>query len=188
MPVTTVIILPAPGERPAHQAQGLARASGEPLPVPLPRPPVFGTVPGQAPPVVPQQRPAEVRPLRPDPLPAGANWTSSPDDDARVEAIARAVTIGALEVLAGVRPLQQMVRWLDLAEFERLQLRANLVRGRSDLRLHRNVRVLRVRVCPVSEGIYEAAVAAAETGRVRAAALRLELRRGLWKVTVLEIG
>ncbi|WP_318242033.1 Rv3235 family protein [Arthrobacter gallicola] len=186
--MTTVIILPTPGELPTREAAGLARASGEPLPVPPPRTPVFGTVPGQAPPVVPQQRTAEVRPLHPDPPPAGANWSSSPDDDARIEAIARSVTVGALEVLAGVRPLQQMVRWLDLKEFERLQLRANLVRGRSDLRLHRNVRVLNVRVCPVSEGVYEASVAAAETARVRAVALRLELRRGLWKVTVLEIG
>lgn len=186
--MTTVIILPAPGELPTQETVALARVSGDPLPVPIQRPPVFGTVPGLAPPVVPQQRQATVRPLYPEPISPDANWASSPEDDARVDAIARSVTIGALEVLAGVRPLQQMARWLDPAEFERLQLRTNLVRGRSDLRLHRNVRVLRVRVCPVSEGIYEAAVAAAETSRVRAAALRLERRRGLWKVTVLEIG
>lgn len=186
--MTTVIVLPAPGELPVREAAVLARASGEPRPAVVPRPPVFGTVPGSAPPVVAQQRPAAVRPLHPESLPAGANWASSPEDDARVEAIACAVTVGALEVLAGLRPLQQMARWLDLDEFERLQLRTNLVRSRSDLRLHRSVRVLRVRVCPVSEGVYEAAVAVAETARVRAAALRLELRRGLWKVTVLEIG
>jgi len=96
--------------------------------------------------------------------------------------------MGALEVLAGVRPLQQLARWLDFEEFERLQLRTNLVRGRGQGRLHRNVRILRVRVCPVSEGVYEVAVAAAETDRVRAVALRLEQRRGLWKVTALEIG
>ena len=108
-----------------------------------------------------------------------------------MEAIARSVTVGALEVLAGVRPLQQMSRWLDLDEFERLQMRTNLERGRaaaSGARARRNVRILRVRVCPVTEGIYEVAVVAAETSTVRAAALRLELRRGLWKVTALEIG
>ena len=99
--MTTVIILPTPGELPAEKSLGLARASGEPLPVPVPRPPVFGTVPGLAPPVVPQQRPATVRPLHPAPLPPEANWSSSPEDDARVAAIARSVTIGALEVLAG---------------------------------------------------------------------------------------
>ncbi|MSR98209.1 hypothetical protein FYJ28_05155 [Arthrobacter sp. BL-252-APC-1A] len=96
--------------------------------------------------------------------------------------------MGALEVLAGTRPLQQLARWMDFEEFERLQLRTNLVRGREGARLHRNVRILRVRVCPVAPGVYETAVAAAETDRVRAVALRLELRRGLWKVAALEIG
>ncbi|MCC3296765.1 Rv3235 family protein [Arthrobacter sp. zg-Y916] len=184
-----LIVLPAPGEANAEGRELLARASGEPLP--MPRPPVFSTVPGNAPPVVPQQRPVPVRALPPDPLPPGANWSSPPQDDARMEAIARSVTVGALEVLAGVRPLQQMSRWLDLDEFERLQMRTNLERGRaaaSGARARRNVRILRVRVCPVAEGIYEVAVVAAETSTVRAAALRLELRRGLWKVTALEIG
>lgn len=183
--MTILIILPAPGEvsgeLSAEASGGLARASGEPLPV-------FSAVPGQAPPVLPQRHPVLVREA-PLPVPAAAeNWSSSAQEDARIDAICRSVTMGALEVLAGVRPLQQLARWMDFDEFERLQLRTNLVRGRGQGRLHRNVRILRVRVCPVAPGIYEAAVAAAETNRVRAVALRLELRRGLWKVTALEIG
>ena len=174
--MTILIILPAPGEATAE----LARASGEPRPV-------FSTVPGGAPPVVPQRRPVMVREEPPPPKPAG-NWTSPAGEDARIEAISRSVTMGALEVLAGVRPLQQLARWMDFEEFERLQLRTNLARGRGQARLHRNVRILRVRVCPVSAGVYEVAVAAGETDRVRAVALRLEQRRGLWKVTALEIG
>ncbi|WP_404320460.1 Rv3235 family protein [Arthrobacter luteolus] len=175
--MSILIVLPAPGEA----SPELSRASGEPLPV-------FSTVPGQAPPVLPQRHPAVIRELRPAPAKTEANWSSSPEDDARIEAISRSVTMGALEVLAGTRPLQQLVRWMDFEEFERLQLRTNLVRGREGARLHRNVRILRVRVCPVAPGVYETAVAAAETDRVRAVALRLELRRGLWKVAALEIG
>ncbi|MBP3034819.1 hypothetical protein J2M53_00935 [Arthrobacter sp. zg-ZUI100] len=105
-----------------------------------------------------------------------------------------------MEVLGGTRPLQQLARWLDPPSYERLQLRANLVRGREQaaadrtgkpqapVLLHRQVLIRCCRVCPVSEGVYEAAVVAAEQDRVRAAALRVELRRGLWKVTALQIG
>ena len=175
--MTILIILPAPGEVSGEPA----RPSGEPRPV-------FSTVPGLAPPVVPQRHPVLVREEPPNAPPQAGNWRSSAEVDARIEAISRSVTMGALEVLAGVRPLQQLARWMDFEEFERLQLRTNLVRGRGQGRLHRTVRILRVRVCPVSPGVYEVAVAAAETDRVRAVALRLELRRGLWKVTALEIG
>jgi len=178
--MTILIILPPPGEASGEVSGGLARTSGDPAPV-------FSTVPGMAPPVVPQRHPVLLR-EEPPPAAGNGNWKSSAEEDARIEAISRSVTMGALEVLAGVRPLQQLARWMDFEEFERLQLRTNLVRGRGQGRLHRNVRILRVRVCPVAPGVYEVAVAAAETDRVRAVALRLELRRGLWKVTVLEIG
>ncbi len=175
--MTILIILPAPGE----VSREPARAGGEPAPA-------FSTVPGIAPPVVPQRHPVLARD-EPPPVPdQEGNWRSAAEEDARIEAISRSVTMGALEVLSGVRPLQQLARWMDFEEFERLQLRTNLVRGRGQGRLHRNVRILRVRVCPVCPGVYEVAVAAAETDRVRAVALRLELRRGLWKVTALEIG
>ena len=132
--------------------------------------------------------------------PGTARWASNPDDDARVKAICQSVALAALEVLGGVRPLQQMARWLDPENYERLQLRANLVRGlqqnpRRRARtapdpqlLHRSVRIRSCRLCPVSEGIYEATVVALEHERARAVALRVQLRRGLWKVTALEIG
>lgn len=208
--MTTVITFPV-----QEAADELAAASGAPRPLTVHRIPVTGYSPAGAPPV-------KLRPRRPAPADAGAagtdagaqevpRWHSDPEDDARVDAIARSVTQAALEVLGGTRPLQQMARWLDPSSFERLQLRANLVRSRESaaarggsgaggrsgtgrnaaarpVRLHRQVVIRCCRICPVSEGIYEATVVAAEQSRVRAAALRIELRRGLWKITALEIG
>lgn len=116
----------------------------------------------------------------------------------RIAGIARSVAQGALEVLGGSRPLQQMARWLDPENYERLQLRANLVRcissapikpgGQVQASTHRHVVVRSARVCPVSPGIYEASVVAFDQKRVRAVALRIEQRRGMWRVTALEIG
>lgn len=116
--------------------------------------------------------------------------------DARISAIARSVSQGALEVLGGSRPLQQMARWLDPENYERLQLRTNLVRCvgatraecGADTSAHRQVVVRSARVCPVGDGVYEASVVAFDRKRIRAVALRIEQRRGSWRVTALEIG
>ncbi|WP_104101363.1 Rv3235 family protein [Arthrobacter sp. 08Y14] len=201
--MTTVITFPV-----QEEAGELAAASGAPRPLTVHRIPVTGYAPLGAPPVKLRPRPAaqpDCSEAVPAPKPLEQHhWHSDPVDDARVDAIARSVTQAALEVLGGTRPLQQMVRWLDPESYERLQLRANLVRSReaalagrrntrggtpapAPLRLHRQVVIRCCRLCPVSEGVYEASVVAAEQNRVRAAALRIELRRGLWKITVLEI-
>ena len=207
--MTTVITFPV-----QEAAEELAAVSGAPRPLTVHRVPVTGYSAAGAPPVkhrplraapVPLSAAPETSPGAPDPT----RWHSNPEDDARVNAIARSVTQAALEVLGGTRPLQQMARWLDPPSFERLALRANLVRTREPgtagswsgsgssagektpavpVRLHRQVVIRCCRICPVSEGVYEASVVAAEQSRVRAAALRIELRRGLWKITVLEIG
>ncbi|MHA7209483.1 Rv3235 family protein [Arthrobacter sp. MDT1-65] len=127
-----------------------------------------------------------------------APWTDT-DAEAvrRISGIARSVAQGALEVLGGSRPLQQMARWLDPENYERLHLRANLVRCINDApvgrgialpRAHRHIIVRSARVCSVGPGIYEASVVAYDQKRVRAVALRIERRRGAWRVTALEIG
>ncbi len=136
-------------------------------------------------------------------LPAGrATPSTEPalavDASQRISGIARSVAQGALEVLTGSRPLQQMARWLDPENYERLQLRANLVRciagspgtdrGTSAPCTRRQVVVRSARVCPVGPGVYEASVVAYDQKRVRAVALRIERRRGTWRVTALEIG
>lgn len=125
-----------------------------------------------------------------------------PEVPQELEAMARKVARGALEVLGGTRPLQQMAKLLDGRSYERLQLRANLVRsierthastaaaasGGNAVRLHRNVLIRTVRICAITPHIFEASVVAAEQRRARAIALRIERWRGQWRVTELQIG
>lgn len=125
-----------------------------------------------------------------------------PEIPEELEAVARKVARGALEVLGGTRPLQQMARLLDGPSYERLQLRSNLVRsieqtrdaasgvnaGSGALRLHRNVLIRTVRICAITPSIFEASVVAAEQKRARAIAMRIERWRGQWRVTELQVG
>ena len=207
-----VINLPQPADR-----QELARASGAPRPLPqVLSEPVPGD-PAALPPLQ-LLPPYPASGISPEPaVPGGpdsgqGNWKSDPDDDERVSVIARSVAQAALEVLAGTRPLQQMARWLGPENYERMQLRTSMaMRRRADQdrrraaaglgdRARRGVCIRSFRICPVAEGKYEACVVAFEQtsgaagpagrteARGRAVALRIELRRGLWKVTELEIG
>ncbi|THJ65974.1 hypothetical protein E8P82_10040 [Arthrobacter echini] len=174
----------------------LAEASGAPRPVlPSPRHQVSGG-------------PASVSELRPpketDEYSTATVTGTSPaplvtdaEDVRRMAGIARSVAQGALEVLAGTRPLQQLARWLDPENYERLQLRTNLVRcihppvalgGSARVSTPRHIVIRSVRVCQVSAEAYEAAVVAFDQKRVRAIALRIERRRGTWRITALEIG
>ncbi len=181
--VSTLSHLPA-----ASEISPLAEASGAPRPfllrteVPLHR--------NDDAAVLPLLRP-------PAPLPS-----PEPEIPEELEAVARRVARGALEVLGGTRPLQQMARLLDGRSYERLQLRSNLVRSveqsrgqgvggdprSNSLRLHRNVLIRTVRICPITRSIFEASVVAAEQKRARAIAMRIERWRGQWRVTELQIG
>lgn len=136
------------------------------------------------------------------PRPHAPMPSPEPDIPEELEAVARKAARGALEVLGGTRPLQQMARLLDGPSYERLQLRSNLVRsieqsqgpasgantGSSALRLHRNVLIRTVRICAITSSIFEASVVAAEQKRARAIAMRIERWRGQWRVTELQVG
>jgi hypothetical protein len=124
--------------------------------------------------------------------------------EGRVGGIARAVAQGAVEVIDGTRPAQQLCRWLDPESYERLRLRAGLMRSVAATaaasagagcsgapagpRASRSVAVRRVRLCRVSDDAFEAALVVLDRTRARAVALRIELQRGDWRVTALEIG
>ncbi len=180
----------------------LAEVSGAPRPV---LPPPARSAPAGPAPVVELRPPGGSGPdeVLPDRVlhEAGVTRKIPAEADAeavrRIAGIARSVAQGSLEVLAGTRPLQQLARWLDPENYERLQLRANLVRcirppaadaGAARTRTPRHVVIRSVRVCPVSADVYETSVVAFDQTRVRAVALRIEQRRGSWRITALEIG
>jgi hypothetical protein len=203
--------LPAAQTRAEHaeaaaQAHALAPASGAPRPLTVRRVKPSGPDSYFAPVI-------RLQPKRPDPAeadrPSGPRAASPPvrlhppaDPEAEAElrqvtATARSVAQACLEAVAGTRPVQQLARWLDPASYEKLVHRADIVKahqaklrsgGGAPLRLHRSAVVRSSRICRAAEDAYEASLVVADARRVRAIALRLELVRGLWKVTALEIG
>ena len=110
-----------------------------------------------------------------------------PDPTAQCCTVVRA----AVEVLRGERPAAQLARWVtpqvrdQLAERARIGLAHDLLRNEEP---HRPVQVRRVRLVRLGDDVAEATVVLDDDGRVRAAAVRLEARRGAWWVAVLEVG
>ncbi|MFC8304110.1 Rv3235 family protein [Specibacter sp. NPDC057265] len=111
------------------------------------------------------------------------------------------VAQASLEVLSGVRSVQQLSRWLSSKSMDALTARARLhaEAARSELRrrsqdqqnvhpLYHQAVIHSVHCSAVAPGIYEASVVVADKTRFRAIAMRLERSRGLWKVTALQIG
>lgn len=95
----------------------------------------------------------------------------------------------AVEVLIGHRPAAQLTRWMEAELWTSLNRRALLgvqVAGRAQQPAPVHVR--RVHGCQVSETTWECSVVVHDGERVRAAAVRLELKRGRWRATALTIG
>lgn len=118
------------------------------------------------------------RPLAPQPTPA------LPDPTAQCCSVVRA----AVEVLRGERSASQLARWVTPRVLDQLTERARLTRGRPTAAPARPVLVRRVRLVRIGDDVAEATVVLDDDGRVRAAAVRLEARRGVWRVAVLELG
>jgi hypothetical protein len=131
------------------------------------------------------QRPQEgledlpARPLSPQPA------TPLPDPTAQCCSVVRA----AVEVLRGDRNAAQLARWVTPQVLDQLVERARLARLQGTTASSgRPVLVRRVRLVRLGDDVAEATVVLDDDGRVRAAAARLEARRGTWRVAVLELG
>ena len=120
-----------------------------------------------------------------------------------VGAMSHKVAQAAVEVLSGVRSVQQLARWLDARCLSALSTRARLhaeayraqSRRQSQAPGSANVHTLRhqpivhsVHCSAVAPGVFETSVVVADKTRFRAIAMRFELNQGLWKVTALQIG
>jgi hypothetical protein len=115
-----------------------------------------------------------------------------PEPLADPTAMCCSVVRAAVEVLRGDRGAAQLARWVTPVVLDQLAERARLLHdaaaaGRLPAgRRGRPVRVRRVRLERRGDSA-EATVVLDDDGRVRAAAVRLEARRGQWRVAVLEI-
>ncbi|MGF1645781.1 MAG: Rv3235 family protein [Kineosporiaceae bacterium] len=104
------------------------------------------------------------------------------------QAFARAVCQGVVDVLAGQRAPQQMMRWLRPDVFDWLRRRASRVPTPSPGRPGRRPVVRSVRTCRVSPDAVEASAVVIDGRRARAMAVRLEGVGQRWRVTALIMG
>ncbi|MBD5786336.1 energy transducer TonB [Cellulosimicrobium terreum] len=120
--------------------------------------------------------------------PLGVPTTPLPPVDP--QALCCAVVRAAVEVIRGDRTVHQLARWVTPEIYDALARRARLVvdEPTKAVTSTRPVGIRRVRVVRIGESAAEATVVVEDGERVRAAAARLELRRGTWRVVVLEIG
>nr|WP_314843556.1 Rv3235 family protein [uncultured Microbacterium sp.] len=107
------------------------------------------------------------------------------------EPLLRSLTQGVLEVLAGVREVDQLARWFNEDAYRNLVTRANLsararsARGVSPARPTFEIRSIRATE-PV-DGIVEAVIVVAGPGRTRAVAVRLEGLDRRWRAASLAV-
>ncbi|MDW4573320.1 Rv3235 family protein [Microbacterium sp. M3] len=107
------------------------------------------------------------------------------------EPFLRNLTLGVLEVFAGVREVDQLARWLTEDAYRKLVTRANLAaRARSarGVPARRPVHaILSVHESSPADGIIEAVVVVRGPARTRALAVRLEGMDGRWRSTSLAL-
>lgn len=164
-PETATATPPLSQDRPSEAEALVARGPG------LARPMVAGSV-QVTPPAVPSAgSAARPNPQLPDP-----------------RSVSCSIAQAAVEVLAGIRPVAQLTRWVVPEVYNTLATRAAITVRQRGRRTTPRVTVRRVRVCRLSQLVTEASVVLDDGDRVRAAAIRLEGHRGYWRATVLEIG
>lgn len=103
----------------------------------------------------------------------------------------RRLTQGVLEVLGGVREVDQLARWFSEEAFRSLATRANLsararsARGMPPARPVFGIRS--IRVTEPTDGVIEAVVVVDGPGRTRAVAVRLDGLDRRWRATSLAL-
>lgn len=115
------------------------------------------------------------------PVPAPTPATDVAPDPTR---LCGSVVLAAVEALAGGRPVLQLARWVSPTVYESLARRCPPP-GAAPTRRPTVRSTVLSRVAPT---VAEASVVVHDGTRVRAAAVRMELHRGTWRATVLQIG
>ncbi|WP_120004453.1 Rv3235 family protein [Nesterenkonia muleiensis] len=129
--------------------------------------------------------------------PSGQHDSQRPDQLAgerqerrQIVAIARMVCQATTEVLNGLRPVNQLRRWLDAEVHRKVEQRAAIMarhRSPSTARPHRLSFDAEQTTHPRA-GAWEVSVIFTDEHRTRACALRLQAHRGRWRVVAMELG
>lgn len=105
-----------------------------------------------------------------------------PDPAPLLENLATSV----VEILLGVRDVQQIARWVTEPTYDclvRRALSARQARARRSSREVPGFAISSVRACHCADGVVEGAVVVRSAGRTRAVAIRLEGLDGRWRAT-----
>jgi hypothetical protein len=95
-----------------------------------------------------------------------------------------------IEILLGVRDVQQIARFVTESTYDQLTERALTARRRRAMQRHRTVpgfEVSSVRACHAADGVVEGAAVVRSAGRTRAVAIRLEGLDGRWRATAVAV-
>lgn len=107
------------------------------------------------------------------------------------EPFLRNLTLGVLEVFAGVREVDQLARWLTEDAYRKLVTRANLAaraRNARGVPARRPTHtIMSVHETSPADGIVESVVIVRGPARTRALAMRLEGMDGRWRATSLAL-
>ncbi|WP_306232290.1 Rv3235 family protein [Agrococcus beijingensis] len=109
-----------------------------------------------------------------------------PDPVPLIENLASSV----IEILLGVRDVQQIARWVTETTYDQLTERALTARRRRAGQSHRAVpgfAVSAVRACHSADGVVEGSAVVRSAGRTRAVAIRLEGLDGRWRATSVNV-
>lgn len=183
-------VRPAPASEPPYEDDGAHSAPEWPRPTPNPSRGVQGTLalsfslPSGAP--ATPHPPASLRLVQsshgdaPPPEP-GTHPPERPWACRFVQAL--------IEVLAGARPVTQLLHWTSPEVYERVRRRAAVPGGWSpNPNVRRRARLHSVRLSRPRGNIMEVCAVVRGGGRARAIALRLEEAGGHWRCTQLELG
>lgn len=98
-----------------------------------------------------------------------------------------AIGKAVVEVLAGARPMPQLMRWLSVDIYDAVDRRRQYARVELQNSGRLGARVLGTRIQQVAAHAFEASLTVDDRSRVRAVALRLERKNTGWRVVNLEI-
>lgn len=119
--------------------------------------------------------------------PQSTSRADLPDPEPWAAQIAQAI----VEVMSGLRPAAQVVRWTTPQVYAVIARRGALAgrrRAAGSRGATQRAVVRTVRACEPADGVAECSVVVSEGARVRAMAIRLSGLDGRWRVEALQIG